>query len=180
MDFPKCWSIRLSSNQQILLHACIENIHSVRQCPMKIVNLTCRSALIGFFHCSSTCRREQVRNSVEVYGHKNSNKIEWEGIQTTQQKSHGKLSSLRNNHLLMWLFWLEFLITWYDICQYINALSDGWMSWQKYPWIGKWFRIYKNETLDSNICPTYPGMGCGTLACIRGLPLQVRFFEKVF
>ncbi len=38
-------SIRLSSNQQILLHNCIEKLHSARQCPMKIVNLTLRSAL---------------------------------------------------------------------------------------------------------------------------------------
>ena len=42
-------SIRLSSNQQILIHTCIENLNSVRQCRMKIVILTFRISLIGWF-----------------------------------------------------------------------------------------------------------------------------------
>ncbi len=37
------------SNQQILIHTCIENLNSVWQCQIKIVNLTFRSSLIGWF-----------------------------------------------------------------------------------------------------------------------------------
>ncbi len=49
---------------------------------MKTVDLTFRSALIGWFQCfyeSYTCRREQVRNSGEVYEHENSYKNRMKG-----------------------------------------------------------------------------------------------------
>ncbi len=73
--FPKLIdSIQLFPNQQILLHKCIENLHLVRQCPMKVVNPTFQRALNSWFHGSSTCKREQVHNSGELYEHGKSNK----------------------------------------------------------------------------------------------------------
>ncbi len=63
-----CWlidSIRLSSNQHILQHKCIENLHLAR-------NPDC----IVFIGRSATCqcKREKVLNSDEVYQHERSNK----------------------------------------------------------------------------------------------------------
>jgi hypothetical protein len=91
---------------------------------MKIVNLTFRSALIGWFHCSSTCKREQARNSGEVYEHENSNKNRMRaGIQIIQQRSRCIL--IVPYELLKWLCWLDFSITW---CGRLQFPTDEWIG----------------------------------------------------
>ncbi len=89
-------------------------------------------------------------------------KLEWKGdSNNTAKKSWYTYSSLRVVEVIV--LTLEFLITWCD------RLCDIWRMnefRQKYPKIEKSIRIQQPKTLDSNICPTYTGMGCGTLACI--------------
>ncbi len=92
---------------------------------MKIVNLTFRSALIGCFHCSSTCRREQVRknrNSGELYEHKIPIKIEWEGdTNNTAKESWCTYSYLRVVEVIV-------LIKYVDHLMRQIVISDGWIG----------------------------------------------------
>ncbi len=136
-------SILLFSNQQILLHNCIGKLHSARQCPKLIVNLTLRSALIGCFHCSSTCRRDQVRNSGEMYEHENSNKIESKGDTINTQRICGILTVAYE--LLKWLCCLETSITW---CDRLRCPTDEQVagSWTSLPWfceVSSWYNMPK-------------------------------------
>ncbi len=137
-------SIQLFSNQQILLHKCIENLHLVLLCQMKTVNLTFRSSLIGWFHCSSTCKREKVHNSGEVYEHEKSNKIEWEeDINKTAKESGYSTGILKVPYeLLKELWWLESLITWCDRLLYPMD-----------KWIGR--NILKLESQSENNYPKH-------------------------
>ncbi len=90
-------------------------------------------------------------------------KIEWEGDtnHNTAKKSWYTYSFRRVVEVIVLTRILDHLMR-------QIAISDGWMHWQKYPKIEKCItgRIQLPTTLDSNICPTYPGMGYRTLACI--------------
>jgi len=110
-------SIRLSSNQQILLHNCIEKFHSARQCPMKIVNLTLRSALD---ECSSTYTRDETQ--VTCMSTKIPIKFEWEGdtINTAKNLWH-TYSSIQVVEVIVLTRILDHLMR-------QIAISDGWIN----------------------------------------------------
>ncbi len=96
-------------------------------------------------------------------------KIEWEGDKNnTAKQSWYTYSSLRVVEVIVLTRILDHFKLMWQI-----AISDGWMNWQKYPKNGKWIRIQQPKTLESNICLTYPGMGCGTLACILGVASSI-------
>jgi hypothetical protein len=112
-------SIRLSSNQQILLHNCIEKLHSARQCPMKIVNLTLRSALD---FAPPPIEENKSETQVTCMSTKIPIKFEWEGdtINTAKNLWH-TYSSIQVVEVIVLTRILDHLMR-------QIAISDGWIN----------------------------------------------------
>ena len=115
-------SIRLSSNQQILLHNCIEKLHSARQCPMKIVNLTLRSALDECFLAPPPIEMNKFETQVRCMSTKIPIKFEWEGdtINTAKNLWY-TYSSIRVVEVIVLTRILDHLMR-------QIAISDGWIN----------------------------------------------------
>ncbi len=138
---------------KILLNMCFDNLHSVRHCLMKIVNLTFRSSLIGWI----------VPTQVRCMRTKSPVKIErGEDINNTAKESCiPSYSSLWVVEGIVLTRILDHLTRMLQI-----AIANVWMNWYKYPKNGKSIRKQQPNTLYSNICPTYSAMSSRTLACI--------------